>query len=575
MTMRSKVWLFAVVAIGLVFAIGVESLNGTRRGMRSRQSLSVIQDQIDVYGRMHVSTWPFLEALRHAQRDGGNITRILREQDARMDQDFARLEAIKRLELELSLSEDKQAQEERNHEQLARLHDAQHRWVRRAEKLARQVEAGTPVDPDAWWELLQDFERELGQPLAAAIQQARGEMEAQRRTWDERSRLGSRVSLLIPALALVLVLGLALAILDPMQRSLRELLAGAERIGHGNFEHELPVTGHDELATLARAFNRMALELRDLLHEKQRLMRAEAEVSEREFRRYNALLEETVHTRTTELASANARLQDSLRRLQETQDQLLFADRLATVGRLAAGVGHEINNPLSFILGNLRYVQDELQRMERLPSDEEDRRELLSAITEACEGAERVRLIAQDLKVLSRPDNAVHGPVELRMVVRGAAKMAAHEIRHRARLVEDCEGVPPVRGNEARLSQVLLNLLINAAHAITPGQMEQNEIRISARESVPGRVTLEVSDTGCGIPAENLGRIFEPFFTTKPVGVGTGLGLSVCHGIITSFGGDITVESEPGRGTTFRITLPTAADLGEASLRPPLPGEAA
>jgi signal transduction histidine kinase/HAMP domain-containing protein len=574
MTMRSKVWLFAVVAIGLVFATGVESLNGTRRGLRSRQNLSLIQDQIDIYGRMYVSTWPFLEALRHAQRDEGNITRILREQDARMDQDFARLEAIKRLELELSPSGGKQAQEARNHEQLAWLHDAQHRWVTRAEELARQVEAGVPVAPDAWWELLQDFERELGQPLTAAIQQARDEMEAQRRTWDKRSRLGGQLSMFIPALALVLVLGLALAILDPMQRSLRELLAGAERIGHGNFEHELPVTGHDELATLARAFNRMALELRGLLREKQRLMRAEAEVSEREFRRYNALLEETVHTRTTELASANTRLQDSLRRLQETQDQLLFADRLATVGRLAAGVGHEINNPLSFILGNLRYVQDELQRMERLPS-EEDRRELLVALTEAYEGAERVRLIAQDLKVLSRPDNAVHGPVELSMVVRGAAKMAAHEIRHRARLVEDCEGVPPVRGNGARLSQVLLNLLINAAHAITPGQVEQNEIRVSARESVPGRVTLEVSDTGCGIPAENLGRIFEPFFTTKPVGVGTGLGLPVCHGIITSFGGDITVESEPGRGTTFRITLPTAGDMGEASPRPPLPGEAA
>ncbi|QRN95647.1 HAMP domain-containing protein [Archangium violaceum] len=570
MTMRSKVWLFAVVAIGLVFAMGVELFNGTRRGIHTRQYLSLIQDQIDIYGRMHLSTWPFLEALKHAQRDGGNITRILREQDARMDQDFARLEAIKRLELQLSSAKDKQAREERYHEQLAWLHDAQHRWVKRAEELARSVEAGTPVSPEAWWDLLQDFERELGQPLTAAIQRERDEMQSLRRAWDERSRLGNRLSRLVPALALVLVMGLALAILDPMQRALRELIRGAEHIGHGKFDHELPVKGDDELATLARAFNRMTVELRELLREKQQLVRAEAEASEREFRRYNALLEETVRTRTTELASANARLQDSLRRLQETQDQLLFADRLATVGRLAAGVGHEINNPLAFILGNLRYVQDELRRMESLPS-EENRRELLSAVTEACEGAERVRLIAQDLKVLSRPDNAVHGPVDVSTVVRGAAKMAAHEIRHRARLVEDCEGVPPVRGNGARLSQVILNLLINAAHAIEPGQVDQNEIRVKARESAPGRVTLEVSDTGCGIPAENLGHIFEPFFTTKPVGVGTGLGLSVCHGIITSFGGDITVESEPGRGTTFRINLPTADDAGDAWPAPSTP----
>jgi two-component system NtrC family sensor kinase len=145
-------------------------------------------------------------------------------------------------------------------------------------------------------------------------------------------------------------------------------------------------------------------------------------------------------------------------------------------------------------------------------------------------------------------------------VVRSAAKMAAHEIRHRARFVEDCEGAPPVRGNGSRLIQVLLNLLINAAHAIEPGRVEENEIRVVARESASGRVTVEVSDTGCGIPPENLPRIFEPFFTTKAVGVGTGLGLPVCQGIITSLGGELTVESTPGRGTTFRITLPIAED---------------
>jgi signal transduction histidine kinase len=145
--------------------------------------------------------------------------------------------------------------------------------------------------------------------------------------------------------------------------------------------------------------------------------------------------------------------------------------------------------------------------------------------------------------------------------------MAAHELRHRARFVEDCAGVPPVRGNAARLGQVLLNLIINAAHAIEPGRVEQNEIRVAARERSPGKVTLEVSDTGCGIPPENLSRIFEPFFTTKEVGVGTGLGLWVCQGIVTSLGGELTVESTPGRGTTFHITLPVA-EVAEDT-RPP------
>jgi C4-dicarboxylate-specific signal transduction histidine kinase len=382
----------------------------------------------------------------------------------------------------------------------------------------------------------------MGQKLETAIALEREKMDTLRRRWDARSRIGNQIARVIPALALVLIVGLALAILEPLQRSLRVLLSGVERIGQGNFERELPAQGHDELASLARSFNHMATELRDLMQEK---------------RRYSTLLEETVHTRTAELASANARLEQSLQQLQATQHQLLFADRLATVGRLAAGVGHEINNPLAYMLGNLRFIQDELSRMEGAPTAE-DRQELLAAVQETRDGAERVRLIVQDLKVLSRPDDVATAAVELSQVVRSAGKMAAHEVLPRARFVEDCEAAPPVRGNEARLGQVLLNLLINAAHAIEPGQVERNEIRVTAREREPGRVTLEVSDTGCGIPPENLSRIFEPFFTTKEVGVGTGLGLWVCHGIVTSLGGELTVESTVGRGTTFRITLPIA-----------------
>ena len=549
MTMRSKVWLFAVVAIGFVFAMGVELFKGTQRGVLSRQHLSLIQDQIDLYGRMHSSSWPFVDALRHAQRDEADISHILNEQDVRMDQDFTRLEDLARQEGQLSTAPDRREWEERTHERIAGLHAAQHRWALRARGLARTMDEGRPLPPDAWWELFQDFEETVGNPLEESISAERARMAELRRGWDERSRLGNRLSKFLPALALMLVVGIALAILEPLQRSLRELRAGAERIGHGDFEHELPVKGGDELATLARAFNRMAAELRDLMREKQR---------------YNSLLEETVRSRTAELAAANARLEQSLQQLHEAQNQLLLADRLATVGRLAAGVGHEINNPLAYILSNLRYLQEELHRTEGTASAEEWR-EMLAAVTEACEGAERVRFIVQDLKQFVRPDDATLGPVELGPVVRGAAKMAAHEIRPRARLLEDCADVPPVRGNAARLSQVLLNLLINAAHAIEPGRVEQNEIRVVARRSGPGHVSLAVSDTGCGIPPENLSRIFEPFFTTKPVGVGTGLGLPVCQEIITSLGGELRVESQPGQGTTFRITLPIAGESGTSS----------
>ncbi|WNG61443.1 GAF domain-containing protein [Archangium gephyra] len=248
------------------------------------------------------------------------------------------------------------------------------------------------------------------------------------------------------------------------------------------------------------------------------------------------------------VAASNVRLSESLEQLQEAQSQLLFADRLATIGQLAAGVVHEINNPLSFLLNNLALVKRGMGQS-RPP-------EVTQALADVNEGAERVRLIVQDLKLLSSPDEMERGPVEVGKVVRSAVKLAAHEIRNRAHVVESLDEVPRVRGSEARLCQVFLNLLLNAAHAISPGQPEHNRIQVSAREVSGERVLVEVSDTGCGIPPELLERVFDPFFTTKPVGVGSGLGLSVCRRIIGAHGGELTVESEPGRGTTFQVFLP-------------------
>jgi C4-dicarboxylate-specific signal transduction histidine kinase len=319
----------------------------------------------------------------------------------------------------------------------------------------------------------------------------------------------------------------------------------------------LSTARRDELGTLARAFNQMATELRRTLEEKQRLMQAEAEAKEQEARRNQALLEETVRARTLELEEANFQLLDSLKQLKDTQAQLFFADRLASIGQLAAGVGHEINNPLSYVLSNLHYLQKELvSHQQHLP--EEVRQELLEVAREARDGAERVRLIVKDLKELARPTEEPAGPVNLHEVVSTAGKLVARELRHRARLVEDCADVPPVLGSATRLGQVFLNLFINAAHAIPKGNEQENEIRVEARVSGPDRVIVEVHDTGCGIPQENLRRIFDPFFTTKPTGEGTGLGLSVCHSIIISLGGELYVTSEVGRGTTFRIILPAA-----------------
>ncbi|WP_375766501.1 PAS domain-containing protein [Archangium gephyra] len=239
---------------------------------------------------------------------------------------------------------------------------------------------------------------------------------------------------------------------------------------------------------------------------------------------------------------------------KQMQARLLLADRLASVGTLAAGVAHEINNPLAFVLSNLGFLEEECQLLrDELPRERLG--EMEDVLRETKQGAERVRHIVRDLRTLSRDEGEQLSDVDVRGVIESSLGLVRNELRHRARLVKDFEPVPMVRASEGRLGQVLLNLLINAAHAVPDGKPGQNEVRVRLR-AIAGRVVIEVMDTGCGIAPEVRDRIFDPFFTTKPVGMGTGLGLSICHGIVTGMGGDITVESEVGRGSTFRITLP-------------------
>jgi PAS domain S-box-containing protein len=232
--------------------------------------------------------------------------------------------------------------------------------------------------------------------------------------------------------------------------------------------------------------------------------------------------------------------------------QLVLADRMASVGTLAAGVAHEINNPLAFILANLEFALGELRRL--APDAEVGR-----ALSEARDGALRVREIVRDLKAFSRADAEAQETVDLRRVLQSALGLAQNEIRHRARLEVDVGDVPPVRGSEHRLGQVLLNLLINAAQAIPEGRASDNAVSVAIATAADGRASIEITDTGSGIAPEVLPRIFDPFFTTKPVGVGTGLGLSICHGIVSGLGGEIQVESTPGKGSTFRVLLAAAS----------------
>ncbi|MDQ3031870.1 MAG: PAS domain S-box protein [Myxococcota bacterium] len=196
---------------------------------------------------------------------------------------------------------------------------------------------------------------------------------------------------------------------------------------------------------------------------------------------------------------------------------------------------------------------------------------LREPLEDARASADRIRHVVRDLKLFSRPDVERRGPVELRPIIESSLRMAWNEIRHRARLVKDYGDVPPVDCSDARLGQVFLNLIVNAAHSIREGDAERNEIRIVTRTDEEGRAVTEISDTGSGIAPGAQHDIFEPFFTTKPIGVGTGLGLSICRRIVHEFGGSITVASAVGRGTTFKVTLPAArAGVGAlASVRPP------
>ncbi len=240
--------------------------------------------------------------------------------------------------------------------------------------------------------------------------------------------------------------------------------------------------------------------------------------------------------------------------------QLAHADRLAGLGIMAAGVAHEINNPLQFVM----LAADLLDRRSKANLDAE----LETLVGNIRNGTQRIAAIVRDLRTYGQYEDEAVGPVELDRVFDSAERIVAHELRSRARIVKDFPVLPTVLGAYTRLEQVFVNLLLNAAHAIPEGRGDgQISIRAQAGKH---EVVVEVTDNGAGIVAELLPRVFEPFFTTKPPSAGSGLGLSICRDIITRLGGDISATSQPGQGTTMRIALPRASDaVGGQITTPP------
>ncbi len=240
-------------------------------------------------------------------------------------------------------------------------------------------------------------------------------------------------------------------------------------------------------------------------------------------------------------------------------------ERMASLGRLAAGVAHEINNPLAYVLGSVELIERAFAEIGELHPGAARTEEIIfgaqAALSNAKDGVERIRSIVKDLTTFSRAAPDSRGPVDVEAVLESTLKLTWNELRHHVRVVTSFGGVPELLGDESRLAQVFVNLILNASQAVPEGR--QGVLRISTI-SEGGNVVISVEDDGIGIAPEDLPYVFEPFFTTKTGGGGAGLGLAICRNIVTALGGTITVNSVPEAGTRFTVTL-LAVGADEAS----------
>jgi len=376
------------------------------------------------------------------------------------------------------------------------------------------------------------------------------------------------------ALILMLCIALTIIISRAILPPITSLMYAARRVAKGNLSTKITIVKHDEMGELSESFNSMMNALRIAEEDKQKHIQ--------EMQVWNQDLEKRVEQKVVELKSA--------------QGQLLQSEKLASIGQLAAGVAHEINNPVGYISSNVstmkKYIEDlfrvldAYESLESIMGKNADleglngikeeveldylKQDVYELIAESQEGVTRVRQIVQDLKDFSHVDEAEWQWTDLHKGIDSTLNVAHNEIKYKAEVVKEYGDLPQVQCMPSQVNQVFMNLVVNAAHAIE----EKGVITIRSGQD-PDTVWISVSDNGKGIPDDIRQKIFEPFFTTKPVGSGTGLGLSLSYGIIEKHGGELTVASEVGVGTTFTIVLPieqkqdmaaeTDKDMGSAA----------
>jgi signal transduction histidine kinase len=354
------------------------------------------------------------------------------------------------------------------------------------------------------------------------------------------------------AVALAAVAGVVLLLIRDVVSPLQALEERSGEMAQGQLARPVPPWGEaDEIGRLAVMFEEMRRSLRDRLRSTESI---------------NVDLEREVRRRTDALEQRNAELHEALEKLRRAQDNLVRSEKLASMGRLVAGIAHEINNPINAVINSLGPLDETVRKIAvgeggSAATLAKEAEEILAVVQR---GAARTKAIVQALHGYARGDDSTQRPVDLARSVDDTLGLLQHRLRH-VKVVRDIEPGVRIVGFPGQVDQVLMNLLTNAAQAIG----EQGGTITIAAKNQDARVLMTITDDGPGIPSDILPRIFDPFFTTKDVGEGSGLGLSIVHGIIERHGGHIDVDSQPGQGTRFSISFPLPPAGGAGSSRNP------